>query len=294
MSPTRLTLNLLGEPTVGAKDGPFPLSPSALTLLAYLAISPLERRARTVVAAQLFADCPERLARRRLSTALWRLRSEVRHRVDIDLLDADHSHSVRFNGAVDLTIDSTVFTGLVSTVMRRPPESIASADAERLEQALALRRGALVESCEDEWVLAERNRIENLYLDALDYLVQFYGRHTRVEDIRRCAELALTLEPLREDIHRHVMAAYANAGRLDLVERQFEQCRTTLLAELGVDPLPETVVLYSRLTRGTPGDAVASAMSITSLIHELEQAQREVGRLDSIVSRALGHLHRLK
>ena len=42
---------------------------------------------------------------------------------------------------------------------------------------------------------------------------------------------ALAMEPLREDVHRHLMTAYAAAGRDDLVERQFERCRQVLLDE---------------------------------------------------------------
>ena len=42
-----------------------------------------------------------------------------------------------------------------------------------------LHRGALVEECDDEWVIADRYRLENLYLTALDHLVQHHGGRGR-------------------------------------------------------------------------------------------------------------------
>ena len=66
--------------------------------------------------------------------------------------------------------------------------------------------------------MAERARIENLFLTALDYLLQYYGALGEVGAIAKYGDMALALEPLREDIHRHLMASYAAAGRDDLVE----------------------------------------------------------------------------
>ena len=52
--------------------------------------------------------------------------------------------------------------------------------------------------------------------------------------VTKYGQLALNLEPLREDVHRHLMNAYAAVGRIDLAESQFERCRLLLRQE--VDP----------------------------------------------------------
>ena len=118
-------------------------------------------------------------------------------------------------------------------------------------------------------MLAERHRLENLYLTALDYLVRFHGAGGDVEPVARYGELALELEPLREDVHRHLMDAYGAAGRDDLVERQFERCRHGLLDELGADPMPETTAVYSR---SPAGPAPAPDRTVAALLAELERA----------------------
>jgi DNA-binding SARP family transcriptional activator len=284
-----LTLRLLGAPTLAAGDRPVALSPGATMLCAYLALAPREGRPRAVAAAQLFADCSRDSARRRLNTALWRLRSEVRAGTGVELLGREGGRSVGLSPAVELTVDAILFEHLLEPVLRLNAAGLGAADVARLESAVALHRGRLVEECDDEWVLSARHRIETLYLTALDYLVQWHGAHGDIGSVSRYGRLALAIEPLREDIHRHLMAAYGASGRDDLVERQFEQCRMILLAELGADPMPETLALYARLCRGEGGQTA----SVAALVAELERARREVARLGEIVDRALDRLRRM-
>ncbi|GGN36117.1 hypothetical protein GCM10010109_60750 [Actinoplanes campanulatus] len=284
-----LRLNLFGMPTVVARDEPVTLSPSATMVFAYLALAPSGGRPRSVAAAQLFADCSTGTARRRLNTALWRLRSEIRSNVGVEVIANVGGPCVGLDAAAGVTVDASVFQDLVAPVLQRDEATVTEADAARLETAASMYCGELLEACHDEWVLAHRNRIENLYLSTLDCLVRHHGERGDVAAVTRFGELALGLEPLREDVHRHLMTAYADAGRDDLVERQFERCRMVLLDELGADPMPETVALYARLARH---DRSRSA-SVAALTAELERARREVGRLTETIDRALGRLRRM-
>jgi len=259
-------------------------------LCAYLALSPKEGRSREIAAAHLFSDCPSTTARRRLNTAVWRLRTEVRTLTGIDIVEPGVGRRVALSSTLEMALDSREFEQLVSPALSIRAGELTPAQASALEAAVSMHRGTLLEACEDDWVLADRARIENLYLTALDHLLQHYGPRKEAGAIAKYGDMALALEPLREDIHRHLMAAYAAAGRGDLVERQFERCRSVLLDELGVDPMPETVALYSRLTRGEQG----TSASVGALTAELERARREISRLSEIVDRALDHVARMR
>lgn len=295
MRTSGLTINVLGAPMLSSGTNAVELSPGASLLCAYLALAPLEGRTRDVVAAHLFSDCAETTARRRLNTALWRLRSEVREHTGIELVTSTDARRLGLSSAVELTIDAAVFEQLVEPVIEVPPEELTADHVARLERAVTMHRGQLVEACHDEWVMARRQRIENLYLTALDTLVRYYGARGELGAIAKYGDLALAIEPLREDIHRHLMTAYAAAGREDLVERQFERCRAVLLEELGADPLPETIALYSRLCRDEAATSASVASpTVTALTAELERARREVGRLADLVDRALEHVRRMQ
>ncbi|MGN8551967.1 UNVERIFIED_CONTAM: bacterial transcriptional activator domain-containing protein [Microbacterium sp. SLM126] len=287
MSRTELTLSLLGVPR-GSASG-VDLSPGATVLCAYLALAPVGGRPRAIAASELFADCTESSARRRLSTALWRLRSELRDLTGMDAVTTADSRTLGFADALEVSTDADRFERLVSPVLSRPPADMTDDDASVLDEAVRLHTGRLLETYDDEWLMARRYRIENEYVAALDYLLQHAGARGDLAAVDEWGEAVLAIEPLREDLHRHLMTAYGAMGRMDLVEREFERCRRLLLAELGADPLPETIALYSRLTRG----AGPLSPSVAALEAELEGARREIRRLGEMVDRALEHLRRL-
>lgn len=288
----RLSLSLLGAPSLAVGDRPVSLSPSSALLCAYLALAPPEGRSRTTAAAQLFADCSAAAARRRLNTAVWRLKNEVRRHTDVDIVEAGDDRRVGLSSAVEVSVDASEFEALVAGVLGRRPEDLTATGVASLERAIGLHKGRLVECCDDDWVLAERYRFEQLYLTALDYLVRFHGTHGDIPRVARYGELALELEPLREDVHRHLISAYAAAGRDDLAEQQFERCRLLLLEELGADPMPETLAAYSRSRRAAPAPAAGTA-DVAALVSELERARRDVARLATSVERALDQLRQL-
>jgi DNA-binding SARP family transcriptional activator len=283
-----LSLRLFGHPTLFAGERPLALSPGATMLCAYLALAPRGERARSTAAAQLFADCPEPMARRRLNTALWRLKTEIRSTAGTDWIVNRGARSIGLghDATAEMVVDVSVFEELVRPVLQESPASLTPLAADRLASAVDLHRGPLLESCDDEWVLADRYRIENLYLTALDYLIQHHGARGDVGAVAKYGQLALELEPLREDLHRDLMRAYASAGRIDLAEGQFERCRLLLRQELGVDPMPETTALRLQLTRriGSP------EVDYAALVAELESARADVARLAVTVDRALDQL----
>ena len=289
MSRDLLSLNLFGTPALSCTAGPVAISPGAAMVAAYLALGPAEGRNREVAATQLFADSPVGVGRRRLSTAVWRLRTEVRAVTGYDLVEAG-TERLTLSPQVGLAIDSVEFEALVRPVLDTRAESLDDDTVARLERAVSLHRGLLLESCHDEWVLGDRTRLENLYLTALDYLLIHYGARGELGAVGKYGELALAIEPLREDLHRHLMAAYGAAGREDLVERQFERCRRLLVEELGADPMPETVALYARLRRGR---GPSTDPTVLALVGDLEAARRDLGRLSLVIDRALDHLGHL-
>lgn len=289
-APLELQVHVLGVPWVGAGGAPLRLSPSVTHTFALLAMAPDEGLSRVRMAAQIFAGCPDQVARRRLSTALWRLRTEFRDRVGRDVVDSASPHRVALFPDIDVQVDAKQFRDLVSPVLQRPAETMTPAEAEILETADESYSGSLLETASDDWVVAERDQLANLHLAVLDYLVQHHGLHGDAMKVATYATRATAFEPLREDLHRHVMLAHARTGRPDLADRQFELCRLALLRELGSDPMPETVALHTRLGLG---DLHGRSGDVAALVADLEQARRDVREVAVLVERALDAVLRL-
>jgi DNA-binding SARP family transcriptional activator len=199
--------------------------------------------------------------------------------------------AIRFDPDLPLRLDVERFESTISAAVNHP-DPLPADVATDLQDGVRLYRGELMEGFYDEWVLAERARLSELYLAALYRLVAFHRARGDTAAVARYGDQALRCEPLREDVHRELMAAYAEAGQSQRAIEQFERCRRLLATDLGIDPMPETLALVARIRRGTPiGDPThPTPVDLCQLTHELLAAQRQLADLAELIARSLATL----
>src|SRR4029453_11469949 len=109
-----------------------------------------------------------------------------------------------------------------------------------LERAAALYRGELLEGFGlqeapfEEWLLAERERLRELAIEALAKLLRHHRTTGATEAAGQTALRLLVLDPLQEPVHRTLMRLYAQLGRRSSALRQYQVCVGALQRELGV------------------------------------------------------------
>jgi DNA-binding SARP family transcriptional activator/TolB-like protein len=218
-----------------------PLTRKARGMLAYLALHPRQMQSREKLAAMFWGGNSESQARTSLRQTLSSLRKALTTLNGAHLLTDGDRVALDLNG---LALDVLQFE-----------ELIARSTLEDLEQAIALYKGDLLDGFSldeepfEEWTRSERERLRTMAVAALERLVIHY---VDAQDLSRCVPAAtrlLRLDPLREDIHRSLMRAYAAQGRLNLSLKQYDICRNALRRDLGVQPEPETEQLYARIRR---------------------------------------------
>ena len=251
---TTLDIRLLGRLDVRVGSVPIRLGGRhAQALMALLALCP-RSRLRDTLAAELWPDVGASSASS-LRQALWLIRSTfVAVGLDPDVwIEADQDTiGLRPDAAIDL--DVTRFERLALTG--------EPADA---EAALALYAGDLLESLGHECFAAERERLSDLYEDVLaDVAARRLERGDTVGARRAAAEL-VARDPLREEGHAVLIAAYGRAGTRSQVVRQYRRVCSILWSELAVAPLPETDAIYrTALTVAT----ARSGARVGDVIHE--------------------------
>jgi DNA-binding SARP family transcriptional activator len=133
-----------------------------------------------------------------------------------------------------------------------------------LRRAVELYRGDLLPGCYDEWVLPERDRLRQLYLDALERLVTELEACGDKQSAIAYARRMMSADPLREETYRLLMRLYAAVGDRAQAVRTYQECTTVFQRELAVDPDPATRAVYSSLLVASvppAGDAATATVS---------------------------------
>jgi len=112
------------------------------------------------------------------------------------------------------------------------------------ETALSLYRGDLLEGLGHECFAAERERLSDCYEDLLARVASARLARGNVIGARLAATELLGRDPLREEAHAVLIAAYGLAGSRSQVVRQYRRVCSILRSELAVSPLPETDAAY--------------------------------------------------
>lgn len=248
----RLRICLLGEFAVRLDGNPVVelSTPRLQRLLGRLALAPGSGLRRDRLAWELWPESTEAQARTNLRKLLHDLRRLLND--PDDFLEVG-SQTLRWRAGCALWIDTVAFAEALS----------------RGDRATAVRHygGPFLPACYDDWVLAERERLRSLAVEAFTRLAVLADDDRRDGEVVDHARRLLRIDPLHEPAYRLLMQALARRGERNEALRTYHRCVETLHHELDVGPEATTVQVYERLrTPACTGESAASAMARSPLI----------------------------
>jgi DNA-binding SARP family transcriptional activator/tetratricopeptide (TPR) repeat protein len=224
-------------------------SKKARALLGILTTAPKYTASRARLAALLWSDSAEEQARQSLRQLLSNLRRSPQPGSNLVIFDES---TVRLNETF-LCID-------VQRLLSQPSTPDISASM----NAISAYRGPFGQGLEtgeldfDNWLTAERQRIDEHVITLRDQLVRNLASAGRHQEALAQSTALLAMSPLREETHRLIIEQEAIvSGRASAMQR-FEAFRIMLRDELAVRPEPATIRLIDRL-RSPPPDRTEPA-----------------------------------
>ncbi|HEY4721232.1 MAG TPA: AAA family ATPase, partial [Anaerolineae bacterium] len=236
-----LRITLLGQPSLHVNASPlrFSTPPKTLPLLAYLLLHASQATSREQIAFALWPDESERAARANLRRHLHHLQNAL------PPASADRPWLVSSGGAVqwnrqsDFWLDVTEFERL-------------SANPETLADAIALYGGDLLTTVYEDWLFFDRERLRELYFADMNQLILKCRSRRDFAQAIGYAQQLLTLDPLREDVVRQLMAIRYEGGDRAGALQDYQRFAQRLKQELAVTPMPETLLVYERIRQNAP------------------------------------------
>ena len=151
------------------------------------------------------------------------------------------------------TIDARRFERLVEEGTRQLREGDPDGGAEALRTALRLWRGpALSDFAYEEFAQPYIRRFHDLHLDAIEQVAAAELEAGRAAEVVPMLDAAIREDPLRERSRELLMLALYRSGRHAESLRTYQQLRTTLVDELGLDPSPSLQRLQERILLHDP------------------------------------------
>ncbi|WP_412543363.1 BTAD domain-containing putative transcriptional regulator [Longispora sp. K20-0274] len=222
-------VHLLGGPYVTHDGCRIRVPEGSKRLLAFIALR-RGRVERCHAAGALWPYCDDRRAAGNLRSALWRLKAAA-----IDVFDCDKwSLALR----EDVPVDVHAIAEWANRLITNRPLPTDLAVGGRFEAALDLLPG-----CYDDWALAERERMRQRMLHALEALSRLLSGMGRHAEAVEAAMMAITSEPLRESAQRALFEAHIEEANWVEARRGFVAYRDLVRRELGVEPSRDLAVL---------------------------------------------------
>lgn len=216
----------------------FRTPPRCMALLALLAFARGRSSARASLAAALWPEELDSEARANLRRHLHSVQRALPTIDGIEWLVTD-TRSVRLNEEAPLWNDLEAF-------------ETAVADPARRVEAIELYRGDLLEGSFEESLLADRERLRSLYLDACRDELLAARQSLDYVAATRYVERILAADEWREDVVRLGMAIRYESGDRSSALAQFERFATRLAEQMGVEPMPETLALRDAILMNAP------------------------------------------
>jgi predicted ATPase/DNA-binding SARP family transcriptional activator len=237
--------SVLGPLQVSAHGSPVPIRPGLpRALLVLLLTHPRTPVPVEVVAERLWADSPPA----DVANSVHRLVSYLRRALGPEGAPLLVSRAPGYALAVaDSAIDACRFAELVGAATTLAGAGTALGARRALEhtaEALALWRGEpLADVATQPWAAPETARLQELHLQLHEARLEALLALGRDLEVIAAARPLVAENPLREQLHAHLVLALYRAGRQGEALDAYQAARRVLAHELGLDPGPRLRLL---------------------------------------------------
>lgn len=253
--PPLLTVYCLGAFQVYLDDQPIGewVSGKGQLIFKYL-VTHRERPVPKEVLMDLFwPEANAEAARNNLNVAISGLRRALRqHHAGFSHV-VFHNDAYLLNPELDVWVDVEEFSQHYRAGQRYELAGEVALAMQEYQLAEAFWQGEyLADDRYEDWPRAQRQRLQEEYLDLLDRLSRYHLEQQHYESCLVLCNKMLGLDSCHEEAHRRLMRCYAQQGHHHLALRQYHLCVAALKRELDVPPDQPTQALYAQIRRRRP------------------------------------------
>jgi DNA-binding SARP family transcriptional activator len=239
-----LQVQLLGGFSLSINGTPLTTfkTPRLQALLAFLILNHGKPQFRYQIAYTFWPESSEAQARTNLRNLIHLLRQAL---PESDQFIAFETQTMHWRENSPYTLDVKEFEKLLVLKPGIPPRK------EVIDRAVRLYQGDLLPSCYDDWIIAERERLRQAYLAALESLAEMAENSREYLAALEYTRRLLQAEPLHTNSNRQLIRLYSLSNNHPAAIQAYQAYARLLKRELGIQPDQETQALADYLIRQT-------------------------------------------
>lgn len=149
-----------------------------------------------------------------------------------------------FNRSFNYEYDVEAFE---SHLARAKSSETPAAKIDFYRKAVDLVNGPYLDDIYFDWVITDRERLDQMYLAALLALAELYQKQAQLDEALAMCQRAVEYKPVHEASYRLMMQIYHRMQDRAAVMRTYQACADALRKSLHLPPSPETEALYRKL-----------------------------------------------
>lgn len=269
-------------------------------LLSYLLLHRDRLHHREELADRLWADSSPAQSKKSLRQTLWQLQTALAPLggANEPPLLLTESEWMGLNPDADLWLDVAAFESAFAACQGAPGYQLDAQSGQRLQDAVQLYAGDLLENWYRDWCLCQRERLQTMYLTILSKLMSYCEANRAFEAGISYGQSILLYDRAHERTHRYLMRLLCRSGDRTGAIRQFQRCAVALQEELDVKPSRRTLALYEQVREDRLDDlevtlpelempASVAAPDNASASHQLHRLQATLYDLQQQLSYAM-------
>jgi DNA-binding SARP family transcriptional activator len=207
--------------------------------------------AKEVLMELFWPGAPPDAARNNLNVAIYGLRQALRQARPLFSHVLFQDDCYLFNLDLQVWVDCEAFMEHLSTAQSLERRRALGAAVREYRAAEALYQGEFLEEDRyEEWVIPQRQCLQNDYLHTLDRLSRHYLDQADYAACATACSKMIAIDACCEEAYRRLIRCYSRQGQPYLALRQYHLCVERLKEELDVPPTPTTTALYEQIRKG--------------------------------------------
>lgn len=271
-------------------------------LFCYLLTHRNRQHPREVLANLLWGDHSTAHSKKYLRQVLWQLHTALETlQIPAASMLNINANWVSLESTPYLELDIATFEDVFLSMQQNRKRELEPELVLKIQTALSLYRGDLLDGWYSDWCLFERERLQGMYLAMLNQMIRHCESHRLYEAGLAYGTLVLGYDSASERTHRDLMRLHFMAGDRTAALRQYERCVSALAKELEIKPSQATIELYNQIRGEQFPDSQTTApyeaqsegsmtANIVRLFNRLKKAQSVLVELQAQMERDIAEI----